>query len=434
MPVTEAGSSISDDVALLNGDSSVADPIEEEIESDDLPEEELESDSVDNDSDSDEDEDDSEDDADNEDSEDEGEESEEEKARELKSNERLTITDLRKKYPNITKDFPQIRNLIYTQAEYTRLLPTIQDARIAVENNEAFTSMRDSIFEGDGKQFVEALKDAKALPKFSQGFLSNLQETDQNTHWQVIAPLFQDLFRSAYSTGARAGNKNLQNAASWIADYLFGNGGVAQQVDPQVLDILDGKKSVIKVPEKTENKEDNKELNELKLQRINEFKGDVNSKVEGDLNSKIVNGLSKYKLSNLERKTLVKDIIEEVSKNIVADDEHMANIRKMWLNVGKNGFKSSDKASIIDATLARASELIPSILRKQVAKALKDSPEENRKSREKLEETSSRREPGSQGKASNNRISNVVPRDPRKINWSKTSDEDFINGKVTLRS
>lgn len=345
----------------------------------------------------------------------------------------VTVKDLKEKYPEIFKQFPNLRATIFREKEYQNLFPTIEVAKEAQENNQNFTELRNSIFNEDGKSFVKALKDADGLTKFSSEFLGNLAEADKETHWKVIAPIFQNLVRTVTGIAGRAGNTNLKNSAAWIADYLFGAGGMGEQIDPAVLEILEGKRSVIQEEKKEDpNSKSVKELNDLKIERFKEFKTDINSSVKSELTTKVTKELSKYQLSKVEIRALTAEIIDEIGTGLQADASYMSKIGGMWNNATKNGFKSTDKASIINAALARASDLLPSIKRKKVAEALETSPKELDKRRAKIEETNSRREPGSSGKAGT-RNNNSTPSNPKQINWSKTSDLDMLNGKITYK-
>lgn len=347
---------------------------------------------------------------------------------------RPTVTDIKKKFPDFFKKFPELKHVLFREAEYSSVFPTVDSAKESAINNDNFTALRQDVFHGDGSSFVEALKNEKGLENFSVNFLDNLASADKEIHWKAISPVLQQAVRAAFLTGRKTGNANLENSSKWLADYLFGNGG-AGQIDPEINDILSGRKSVVaeKAKKATELTSAEKELNTFKLERIGEFSSSINQDVEGKLISQVTADLSKYALSTIERKTLTKEIIDKVATEIAKDGPHMKMIDNMWKQAGKNGFKTSDKSSIITASLARAKSLIPSIRRTAVAEALKDSTSEISKRRSKIDSNNSRREIGSQGRPSKV-VTSVMPSNPRKINWGKTSDMDILSGRATLKN
>lgn len=345
--------------------------------------------------------------------------------------ERPTLTDIKKEYPEFFKKFPALRDMMYREQEYTTLFPTVEDAKEAQAENESFINLRNDIFQGDGKSFVSALKDSDGLEKFSNNFLDNLAQSDKEVHWKVISPVLQNAARAAYRAGIKSGNENLAYSAQWFADYLFGAGGIGKQVDPEIVQVLEGKRSVVPETKKEEKPPVNKELNDWKIERAQNFSNDVNVEVQKSIETEIDKGLTDRGLSKIEIKALRQEILDEVVKNIAADKRHMGYIDSMWKNAIKNGFKPTDKSSLISASLARASSLIPSVRRRLLTEALKESKSEGIRQREVVDKVNSRREPGNSGRPS--RSSNGSVPSAKAVDWKKTSDMDFLSGNFKTK-
>jgi hypothetical protein len=122
--------------------------------------------------------------------------------------------------------------------------------------------------------------------------------------------------------------------------------------------------------------------------------------------------------------SITKAIIDKVVNTVKADKEFSRYKDRLWKDAKSNGYRSDDKSRIINASLARAKSLVPSIRRGLIAEALGSSPLENGKRREKLETINSRREPGSSGREA--AVRDRMP-SAKGIDWKKTSDLDFLN-------
>lgn len=417
---------ISADLALLNSPDLDNDPVENDVEEiadpidtedDDLPAEGADEDDLDSVDDPDADKD----------------EEHEESLDDKVIAGRPTVTDINKKFPDFFKKFPEMKHMLFREQQYASLFPTVESAKEASFNSNQFDNMRNDLLIGDGKSFVTALKAENGLDNFSTGFLDNLATADKDLHWKVISPILQNAVRAAFNQGRRSGNANLENSAKWLTDYLFGNGAVGQ-IDPDTMDILSGKKSVVAQKQEPDEKESKaqKELNDLKIAKIGDFRSSVNNTVETSLLKDVNVGLDKYQLSRLEKKVLAREIVDKVAAKLNEDPIFVRTRDDLWKKAAKNGFKTTDQSSIITSVLARASSLIPSIRRTAVAEALKDSTSEISKRRSKIENINSRREIGSQGRPARETTSQV-PSNPRNINWKKTSDMDLLSGRVTLR-
>lgn len=358
-------------------------------------------------------------------------------------NSKIDLKKLKEKYPKLLKEFPELRPVLYREKQYSEVFATPELAKEGAQDLNSFSNMQKSIFEGDGKEFVSALKNAGMLEKFAGDISPTIYAMDKDIHYnKIIAPVIQNFFRTAYQAATRSQNKNLSNALAWSMDWMFGNGGLGQTIDPSMIDILEGKLSVVKPDSKSSKKLNSdgteelspeaRELNNIKLERIGEFRGSVTSEMETGFKNEIQKNLGKYGLSKLEQRAITSDILNEVYSQLQKDTEHQANMAQLWSKASKNGFKSSDKSSINAAILARGQKLIPSIRRDLVAKAQGTDPKILAKRREKVEEINSRREPGNSGSAPKN-FAGKTPTDPKKIDWSKTSDMDFLSGKVSLK-
>lgn len=391
MPIEDLSPSIQEDIALLS-DGEETPSKDEKVEAKVEPEKE-------------------------EKSEQEEPEQEEEPEKELAPHERPTLDQIKKAYPDIFKKFPSLRDAFYRERQFSEVFHTPQEARESAELAQEYEDLRDDVINGDGERLLPALKESDSLPKFAKSFLSNLYKTDKDLHYQVILPVLEDAVRLVFQRGIKSGKENLQNAARVMAIELFDE-----------MDVAEGKKTFVEPLEKKDSKLDSERQN-YENQRYNDFKIDVHEQIHKSLISEIDKGLKVEGLTDFMKKSIRQEIIDSVVNTVRADKAHMKYVDRLWLDAKKGGYRGESKARIIDASLARAKGLIPSLRRSLITEALGSSPAEGKRKQEVVAKVKSRVEPGSQGKVSGS----VKMPSARKINWNKTSDMDILNGKYTLK-
>ena len=85
------------------------------------------------------------------------------------------------KYPKLFKDFPYLEKAYYREQQFTELLPTINDAKIAVEKAQVLDKFDCEIMSGDITTVLEAAKDEsqEAFLKIADNYLPALRKVDQ---------------------------------------------------------------------------------------------------------------------------------------------------------------------------------------------------------------------------------------------------------------
>lgn len=279
-------------------------------------------------------------------------ESEEEAEKPQIAFDRPTIKEVKEKYPEFFKDFPQLKESYFREIGFTKLFPTVEDAQEAFNDNEAFTTLSDSVLAGDPAPLLDSVSktDAKALETFSMSFLPALQKKDQNLYSQVITPLLQNLVQSLYKDK----DENTRNAALVLSEWIFGADGEA---------LAKGQKSLAKSIQITE---EQKKLKEEREERTSTaFRasvGKVQEVISKSLESMIIKSVSfdpDKVFSPSLRKMGAQEVIKRVMSQLSADQGHMAVMAARWKRARANGFTSDDESKIISTYLARAKSLIP---------------------------------------------------------------------------
>jgi hypothetical protein len=342
---------------------------------------------------------------------------------------RPTLPEIKAKYPNLFKDFPALRDVYFREREYSELFPSVEDAREASLNNDAFSSIREGVLSGDVSNFLSAVREIDALDKISDNLLPSLYKASPDAHWRATTPLMENIVRSFFNEGTLRESEDLQNAALHLSHYLFNDSGA----------IAKGEKTLrpAQVPNEEKVKLEN-DRKEFETQRFTSFHGDVASEAQRGLKDLILERGQHNKLkmdpdgqlSEFMKNTLVEKIAEEVGKQMSSDKTHMSLVNSLWARAKKAGYQGDWKSRILSAYLARAKSLVGPVRSRLVSEALGTTTDVGIKKAEKVAQINGRKEPGQGGR---NALEAPKTYDAKKIDWSRTSEDDFLNDNITLK-
>lgn len=343
-------------------------------------------------------------------------EEEKEEPEELEASEyvtkRPTWSEINKEFPEFFKKFPQLKHVIGREMAYSEVFPTVEDAQEAQEDSEAFTTLNDHFLKGDIKEISALMKetDEKAYNRFVDDFLPSLYSSDSTAFYRITAPIVQNLFNQIY-IAAKGKNENLENAVRVIADHVFGDENIIEkpaQVTQQRNDDADNERA------------------KFQRERLTSARKDVETSILSDLKDSIFNDfVSQFPDEKIPQgmEEFISDAVEsavsKIDKVMSSDRSYMNMINSLWRRAFNSQFTGDWKDRIIDAYLSRAQELIPDQRRKIMPFIPKKS------------STSNGRKVTSGTPVNSSAKSNPSSKE---IDWRRTSDRDFLDDKVTLRS
>lgn len=352
---------------------------------------------------------------------------EEESVTELHPFDRPSLKTINEKFPDFFKVFPAMRDMYFREAEYSKLFPTIDDAKEAQENNSAFQNIRDDVFNGSGEKFLTAIKgqSPQTLQNFAGKILGTLVKVDQDSFWRAANPLVEDIARSMYKKGIAENNESMSNAAKYLAHYFFGNADVAE-----------GKTTT--VPKEQPESDVSRERKEWEDQRQFEFRTNIEKDVRAQLVDLITGTDARTGKSRLDpddilspfiKNTIIEKVIQDIGATLQADKNHIAYMDSLWSRAKSNGRTDADKVRIITAYLTRARALAPSLRSKYVSEATGKRIRGENQKRVKMASIdekmpSNGRVSGSSGKNYN----------PKSIDYRKTSDYDILNDDIKYKN
>lgn len=317
------------------------------------------------------------------------------------------LVDVKEKYPEIFKEFPELRKAIFHEKEFLKLFATVDEAKEAREKSDNFDFLESRLLSGDSETFLDSLNeaDSEAVGKFSRSFLPTLYKKNREVYISIVDPLIQNIIRTTYVEGENSKNDNLKNSAWHLAKFIFGNPKFATE---------DNHRAAQSDPERDKFE---KEKQDFFTRRFREAQSTVESEIDKKLRELSAQGLDG--VSPTVKKMIGDAVIRDVDGILAKDQNHLNTVKSLWKKASNSGFSSEIIARISSTYLARAKDLVPTIKNKYKAELV---PTKTSRTDEKNLPTSEDKSKAQKG-----------PINPKLVDFRNTSDEDLIAGKFTPR-
>lgn len=276
--------------------------------------------------------------------------------------------DILNKYPKIFKDFPYLEKAYYRDQQFTELLPTIQDAREAVEKSKALDQLEEKIMDGDiSSVLINAKKkDQEAFYKIADNYLHTLRNVDQQAYYHVLGNVVKDtiitMVREARALGEQGAP--LQAAANILNQFVFGSQNfapptnLARQVNPQ---------------EQDREEKFKQEEQKRQYQRFEGVRDDLQVRADNVLKSTIDQHIDPNgSMTAYVKKNASKDAFESLEDLIGKDTRFRVVLDKLWQKAFQNDFDKDSTDKIKAAYLSKAKTLLPSVIKKARNDALRE--------------------------------------------------------------
>jgi len=335
--------------------------------------------------------------------------------------ERPSIQEIKAKYPDFFKDFPIFRDVVFRELEFTKVFPTIDDAKESLEDSITLSGLRDSVLAGKSEDVFDAVKntDEKAAETFALTFLPTLYKKDNELYKQALTPVMEAAARNMFSSS----DENVRNAAIVFIKHLWP--GLSND---NVMAIVEGRGTLAKNLTESEDAKKLKEERQRNAENeLTKFHASTIQELGKQRAALISRGLDPEKvLTEAQKQYLVKEIANEVDKQLIADEIHMKNMNARWLRATKEGFNDTSKEKIISAYLSRAKQVIPSIREKVKNDLLGARANHSRKTIENIDSKSNSRKEVVSGKVSGSQGSETELKPSKKL-YREMSDIDILN-------
>ena len=268
------------------------------------------------------------------------------------------------KYPNIFKEFPALENAYYREQAYANLLPTIKDAKEAVEKAKTLDTYEQEIMGGSTESLLSAVKDGdkEAFNRVVDNYLPILYKVDEGAYYHTVGNIIKNTIMSMVRDSKEAGSDELLSAANVVNQYIF---GTSTFTPPQKL-----------AAETQEDKDKINAVDEREKQfverQFNTAEGEINTKIDNILKSTI----DKYIDPNDSMTGYVKvhasrEVLDNIKDVIDKDTRFKTVLDRLWERAFSNDFDSTSMDAIRKAYLSKAQTLLPALIRKARNEALK---------------------------------------------------------------
>jgi hypothetical protein len=269
------------------------------------------------------------------------------------------------KYPKLFKDFPYLEVAYYRDKQFTEILPTIKDAKAAVEKSEILDAFENDLLNGSTEKLLTGLKSSnpESLNKLIDNFMPTLAKVDNNAYFHIMGNVIRATIGSMIGEAKRLGEAGdpLQSAALLLNQFVF---ATSEYTPPAKL---------AKEKEKDEREETlNKREQQLVQHRFNDARTSLGNKVENVLKATIeVNIDPKGSMTDYVKKTAIRDARENLAELIDNDTRFKTILDSLWERAFKSDFNQDSLNKIRSAYLSRAKTLLPQVIKKARNEALK---------------------------------------------------------------
>lgn len=306
-------------------------------------------------------------------------------------------------FKEIFKAHPELRKAYFEANQYRTVFPTVEDAQEAYDRVQTFEDFETSIREGDVNPVIQSIIDSnpQAFATFAENFLPNLQQMDPRLFDKAFAPTVSNLLRSAMQAGHKNGNKNLLLAAQHLSNWIFGDAAPPElKPAPQVV----------------------RQNGDIQG-RSQEFFKELGDEVSVFLNSESLRNLDPNNVLPAPLKKLAaQDIISEAVKILKGNAQAQRQLQILREKAARSGFSYESRKALRDSYQTMMRPIIARLKgpkRDEMMKTIGKDAVGN-----KVQKKTVPAAPGTGRK---------VAIDPKKIDTSRTSMLDVLNGNVKMK-
>lgn len=276
------------------------------------------------------------------------------------------------KYPTLFKEFPYLDQAMYREQEYTKLFPSIGEAKEARENLEQFDNFRNQVLSGNLDVVLSSLKDAnpKSYAKVVNNYLPILAKADKDAYLHVTSGVIKDVIKSmasearglAGSESTKQSGDNLLTAARILNQFIFRSSNVQE-------DKPFGGEDAKENPEEIKLSEERQQfLNE----RFQVAFSDIQTNVDNVLMNTIKANIDpKDSMSSYVKDKAVDDAFDELEEMLKGDERFGMLMGNLWKKAAASNFDQESQKAIKRAYLEKSKTLLKTVIQNSRNAALK---------------------------------------------------------------
>ena len=276
--------------------------------------------------------------------------------------------EILEKYPKLFKEFPGLEKAFFRERQYSELLPTIEDAREAVENSKTLVEFEKKLMNGDITTVLKAVKDeateqnSQAFNKVIDTYLPALRHIDEKAYYHVIGTVIKGTIFNMVKMGRESQDEALESAAEVLNKFVFGS---SKFTAPQKL----AKEST---EEDSKEGELSKREKEFQEKQFKTAQTDLNTRTGRVFDKAIAKHIDpKNQMTDYVKKTAIRDATENLHRLLESDSRFRAVLDKAWKIAFDKNFDSDSMERVERVIKSRASNILPSVIKKARNEALK---------------------------------------------------------------
>ena len=281
-------------------------------------------------------------------------------------------SQIKAKYPNIFKDFPALDKIFYREKAFAEIFPTVKEAKNARAEISEYNRIQEELLSGDVTGVLNRVKatNQKAYDKIAANIIDSLIKVDKESYIEPARVVIKSTLSNLYNLAGQALKKDPSNKK-------------AEQMQIAIEMIHEGlfQSSEVTPYNRIEKEEDkvNPEVEKLRRERAqidNEKFSDAHTRVS----DRFVNSVTKTLEKNIDPKNvmtayvknnLIKDIKEDLDKQLTSDKRFTGVVRKLYERAREANYSQESLDSIVTALKNKASSILPDIMRAKKGEALK---------------------------------------------------------------
>lgn len=277
-------------------------------------------------------------------------------------------TDIKNKYPDFGKEFPDVKNALFREQQFSEVFSTPAEAQEVLDRVAVFDRLsNDVVDQGNIVDLFDTIKkqNGESFTKIAYSLLPYFQENDKDTYYELAARPIKQLLRAAWHDG-NGEKTDLGKAAAHIHKYFFKNINFDEKVKSET-----GKETNTRSrrEEELENR-----LSQIEYGKQNEFLSSVDESYVVKMTKHVREGIDKdERLTEWTKSKISDDVLREIQHQLKKDTRYVGAINSLIRQASQNGFTNDFKSRLINTALVRAKSLVPEIRRKLVAEALRTS-------------------------------------------------------------
>jgi hypothetical protein len=296
------------------------------------------------------------------------EELEEPNEEELELTTSISRREILAKYPNIFKDFPALQNAYYREQKYSEILPTIEDARVAVERSTILDNYEEEIMSnGSMESLLTAVKDGdgESFAKVVDNFLPTLYKIDEPAYYHTIGNIVKHTIITMVRDGKESGTDELVSAANILNQYIFGSNKFSP---PSKL----SKASEVSQADSSREAAIAERESKFREQQYDSAMSTLTTKTDNIIKATIDKNIDpRDSMSNYVKRNASREVSEGLEEMISKDVRFKGVLDKLWERAFEANFSSESVDRVKSAYLSKAKTLLPQLIRKSRNEALK---------------------------------------------------------------